>query len=132
MGSGRIWCYKCDNEIVSGSDAKVAEEQLADNQNDILVVENSHQSNGVVGLSNLGNTCYMNSAIQCLSHRYVLTGYKNDELIEIALNLCPNSPPIGLYFQSFTNASLKHFAHKPNNTVFSFSNLIKELWQDSR
>jgi len=38
-----------------------------------LLNENSRK--GLVGLQNMGNTCYLNSSIQCLSNTYELTHY---------------------------------------------------------
>lgn len=40
---------------------------------------------GATGLSNIGNTCFMNSALQCVSNAKPLTQYfqKRDHLLEI-------------------------------------------------
>ena len=46
---------------------------------------------GRTGLANCGNTCYVNSCIQCLSHTYELNDFLKEKTYEGKLNNIPDS-----------------------------------------
>lgn len=68
---------------------------------------------GVCGLNNLGNTCFMNSAIQCMSNVPALTNYFLSGQWKSELNLCN---PLGAQGRIAT----------------AYAELIKQLWSGTR
>lgn len=50
------------------------------------IIDNITVVHGVVGLKNLGNTCYFNSAVHCLSHTKPLLDYILSRLYEKEIN----------------------------------------------
>ncbi|XP_048874257.1 ubiquitin carboxyl-terminal hydrolase 4-like isoform X2 [Brienomyrus brachyistius] len=64
---------------------------------------------GLCGLSNLGNTCFMNSALQCLSHASPLTEYFLNDHYEAEIN---RENPLGMR----------------GEIAEAYADLIKQMW----
>ena len=65
------------------------------NMNNINKINNInleiYKNNGLTGLANLGNSCYINSCMQVLSHTYELNDLLKDTIFMEKLNECTDA-----------------------------------------
>lgn len=95
-------------------------------------VRNTNESLfGLVGINNIGNTCYMNTAIQCLSHTPQLAMFFLSDEFKTDINKDNQLGSGGMIAFHFAKIlKLLHRGSDSNITLFDFKSIISKRYPD--
>nr|XP_049701679.1 ubiquitin carboxyl-terminal hydrolase 20 isoform X2 [Helicoverpa armigera] len=120
VSTERIWCYLCEKEVhiraalayAASPDSTCAEApgrlgavglSMVDDELDPeahdMEYDDDARPRGLVGLQNMGNTCYMNAALQALSNTAPLTSYFLECAAAVAVLAADKKPGISRAYQ---------------------------------
>ncbi|CAB3229703.1 unnamed protein product [Arctia plantaginis] len=118
VSTERIWCYLCEKEVhiraalarASSPDSTCVESpgrldsvgfSMVDDDldPDDMDYDDDARPRGLVGLQNMGNTCYMNAALQALSNTAPLTSYFLECAAAVAVLAADKKPGISRAYQ---------------------------------
>ncbi|KAI9555211.1 hypothetical protein GHT06_017726 [Daphnia sinensis] len=113
LNTFRIWCYKCEGEMFPLNNDPVINQNLLtlftkENVQSDLLPRVKCETQGIVGLQNLGNTCYLNAALQALS----------------------NVPPMTQYFLECMPITDRDKEIKRTSLAKAYRNLIQNMWSE--
>lgn len=111
-----VYCSEqCRDKDLGHRDScpEVKKKELDPNLLDFTVADSPR--NGTIGLQNLGNTCYMNSALQCLSNTPALVNYFAKHML----------------FKKEVNPK-NALASSCNEVLIQFAKFLNEMWNKQK